>query len=886
MPATDAELEFVARLVDDATRAARHAREAIEDLTRPVDPLDVPVRVPGAKQADNDLSGLGRRLGQLRDMAHGVGRTAVQAGKMVGTGAAAMVTAGAIASAALFQTGVQADALDSKVETVFGRKATGQVITWAHENAASMGLAESEARGLAAGLGDLLVPMGFTRERAAELSTTTIGLAGALSEWSGGQRTSAEVAEILQSAVLGEYDALKSLGIGLSAAEVSAELARRKQDKLTGAALAQAEAVATLDLVMAKSVDAQNAFANGADNPIRKQAEFRAAIAQTKVSISRELLPVSAEAIGVATQVAKHVGPYLAEAAGIGARALSNLAHEVPGLVAAFRSGDLGAAAAVLDDMAGGAGRFAPILERAMTETAEVVGEVATVFREALWPAIQQASEIMPAFLTPLGIARATLGFLAEHTELAKVAFTALAIVLTTIVPAMKLWAVVTRSATAAQFALTLVTGKGRNEEALANRERVKTIALRVRDTALTALQAVKTAGLFVIQRTVAVATRAWAAAQWLLNAAMTANPLTLVIAAIVALVAAVALAWRESETFRRVVTGAWEAIKAAVLAAFEFIKPVLAAMVAAFKLYLAVVIALWVTAFQAARALVEPILRVIVAVVRVALGVIAGAFRIYIGVWQTVFRTGWAALRAIVEVGVAQVQKVIRAIAAIVGFFSDVFGKIKGAISKPIQAVVDFVGGIGGRLLSAVGDLGSLLVDAGKSVVTGLWDGIVSMGSWLVDKLKEWVKDKIPGPIRKALGIDSPSKVAAELGAYTVQGLALGMLDEARLAEQAAREVADRVAAASTLDPMELARVAQVQARAALSVPVVTASQGGQVLTLRHVVEFRGESPEGLTAADVADVIARDPRSAAKIESALRPARTRDDDRLLEASR
>jgi hypothetical protein len=61
--------------------------------------------------------------------------------------------------------------------------------------------------------------------------------------------------------------------------------------------------------------------------------------------------------------------------------------------------------------------------------------------------------------------------------------------------------------------------------------------------------------------------TKAWTAAQWLFNAAMSANPIGLVVVAIAALVAALVLAWNKSETFRKIVTAAWEGIKAAASA-------------------------------------------------------------------------------------------------------------------------------------------------------------------------------------------------------------------------------------------------------------------------------------------------------------------------------
>lgn len=69
--------------------------------------------------------------------------------------------------------------------------------------------------------------------------------------------------------------------------------------------------------------------------------------------------------------------------------------------------------------------------------------------------------------------------------------------------------------------------------------------------------------------RVAAVATRAQAVAQRVLNVAMRANPIGLIITAIVALVAIVVIAYKRSETFRRIVDralagarNAWDALK------------------------------------------------------------------------------------------------------------------------------------------------------------------------------------------------------------------------------------------------------------------------------------------------------------------------------------
>ena len=62
--------------------------------------------------------------------------------------------------------------------------------------------------------------------------------------------------------------------------------------------------------------------------------------------------------------------------------------------------------------------------------------------------------------------------------------------------------------------------------------------------------------------RTVGVATKVWTAAQWLLNAALEANPIGLLVTALAAIVAGLIYAYHHSESFRRVVDEAWAAVK------------------------------------------------------------------------------------------------------------------------------------------------------------------------------------------------------------------------------------------------------------------------------------------------------------------------------------
>ncbi|WP_344248189.1 phage tail tape measure protein, partial [Actinocorallia libanotica] len=68
-------------------------------------------------------------------------------------------------------------------------------------------------------------------------------------------------------------------------------------------------------------------------------------------------------------------------------------------------------------------------------------------------------------------------------------------------------------------------------------------VAVRIAQAAWTTIQVVATA------------------AQWAYNAALSANPIGLIIIAVIALVAGIVLLWKKNETFRKVVTAAWQAI-------------------------------------------------------------------------------------------------------------------------------------------------------------------------------------------------------------------------------------------------------------------------------------------------------------------------------------
>lgn len=89
----------------------------------------------------------------------------------------------------------------------------------------------------------------------------------------------------------------------------------------------------------------------------------------------------------------------------------------------------------------------------------------------------------------------------------------------------------------------------------------VGVVALNTGRIAILAYAAV-TKAVTVATKAVTVATKAWSTVQWLINAALTANPIGIVITAIAALVAAVIYCWNNFAGFRTYLITMWDTVK------------------------------------------------------------------------------------------------------------------------------------------------------------------------------------------------------------------------------------------------------------------------------------------------------------------------------------
>lgn len=246
-----------------------------------------------------------------------------------------------------------------------------------------------------------------------------------------------------------------------------------------------------------------------------------------------------------------------------------------------------------------------------------------------------------------------------------------------------------------------------------------------------TAAYAIKTA-------IVTGATKAWTAAQWLFNAAMSANPISLIIIGLVALGVAIFVAYKKSETFRNIVQATWAGIKAAFTVAWAFIKPILVGLgqflignvVPIFKMLWTVIKAVWsgiLTAIRVAWAIIKPIFNVIVAIIR---GVLVVAFVVL----KNAIKIVWIAIQIYIKVAWFAIKTYFMAIKAVImNVLAPIFRWLWNNVIKPTWTAIKAGIAAGWAAIRVIfnaikahlaGPL-SAAFRTFKSVVGTLWNGL-----------------------------------------------------------------------------------------------------------------------------------------------------------------
>ena len=190
--------------------------------------------------------------------------------------------------------------------------------------------------------------------------------------------------------------------------------------------------------------------------------------------------------------------------------------------------------------------------------------------------------------------------------------------------------------------------------------------------------------------------TKAWAASQTILNLVMNANPIMLAVLAIGALVAAVVIAYRNSETFRNIVQAAWEGIKTAISA-----------------------VASWFTgtAWPAIK------------------GVFTAIANVAIWLWQSVITPAFNAIKTVIGVWWTGVQ----------AYFN--------VAMTAIRSLASVVMWLWNNVISpAFAGIGAVISWAWNNVIKPAWDGI-KLGIEVIGKVIKWVWENVIKPAWDALG-------------------------------------------------------------------------------------------------------------------------------------
>lgn len=98
-----------------------------------------------------------------------------------------------------------------------------------------------------------------------------------------------------------------------------------------------------------------------------------------------------------------------------------------------------------------------------------------------------------------------------------------------------------------------------------------------------------------------------------------------------------------------------------------------------------------------------------------------------------------------------------------------------KSAVDSGINDVLRFFRELPGRVVSAVSGMASQMGTVGRNIVDGLIGGIRNAAGRAIDAAKKMVSDAVNGA-KRLLGIASPSKVFAEMGVFSGEGLAIGL--------------------------------------------------------------------------------------------------------------
>jgi len=239
----------------------------------------------------------------INKMTGAFGGLSQQLKTLIGVGALSAVAVGIsrIAKEAIAAASA-AEEIQSKFNTVF-RGMSKEMNVWAETFAGDVGRARQDIKEFSAGLADVLKPMGLTTDEAADMSKQMVQLALDVASFNNRQDT--DVIHAFKSALTGERESLKTLGIVISEADVKQEAYRAGLVRAGEALTKTAKAQATMNLLFANSKDAQGDLARTMDSYANQKKRLSAETKDLSETLGQIFLPIATD---VVTTLAKVTG--------------------------------------------------------------------------------------------------------------------------------------------------------------------------------------------------------------------------------------------------------------------------------------------------------------------------------------------------------------------------------------------------------------------------------------------------------------------------------------------------------------------------------------------------------------------------------------------------
>jgi len=187
-----------------------------------------------------------------------------------------------------------AEEIQGKFDVVF-RGVADDVEKWAERFGNDVGRSTTTLKEFTSGIGDVLKPMGLQTEAAAEMSQQMTELA--LDVASFNNRQDADVIRAFTSALTGERESLKTLGIVITEADVKTEAYTAGLTKQGEELDKTAKAQATMNLLFKNSVDAQGDLIRTGGSVANQLKKLQEDWRDIKIEIGEGFLPIIAELI-------------------------------------------------------------------------------------------------------------------------------------------------------------------------------------------------------------------------------------------------------------------------------------------------------------------------------------------------------------------------------------------------------------------------------------------------------------------------------------------------------------------------------------------------------------------------------------------------------------